>query len=116
MTGPRDSGTVHRAATVPHMGPQEISTPAPEDPWFARLRAGDPAALDRLARDEAPRVARLLTSMLGPRADLEDLTQAVFLEACRSMPRFRGDGSITSFVLGIAVRVARRTMRPSAWV
>ncbi len=112
----RDSRTVQPSVTVPQMGPERLVTTAPEDDWVARLRAGDPLALDQLARSEAPRVARLLTSMLGPRADLEDLTQTVFLEACRAMPRFRGDGTLTSFVLGIAVRVARRAMRPSAWV
>jgi RNA polymerase sigma-70 factor (ECF subfamily) len=81
----------------------------------ARLRAGDPLALDRLARQEAPRVARLLYSMLGPHADMEDLVQNVFLEACRAMPGYRGDGSLSSFIGGITVRVARRAMRPSPW-
>lgn len=98
------------------MGPQQVVRTPAEDEWVVRLRAGDPVALDQLARTESARVARLLTSMLGPRADLEDLTQTVFLEACRALPRYRGEGSLTSFLLGIAVRVARRTMRPSAWV
>ena len=86
-----------------------------QDDWIERLRAGDPAALDRLARQEAPRVAKLLVRMLGPRADLEDLVQIVFLEACKALPRYRGEGAISSFVGGITVRVARRAMRPSAW-
>ena len=86
------------------------------DPWIARLRAGDPVALERLARQEAPRVARLLGSMLGPRQDMEDLVQTVFLEACRALPGFRGDSSVSTFIGAITVRVARRAMRPSAWL
>ena len=86
------------------------------DPWVARLRAGDPEALERMARQEAPRVARLLGSMLGPRQDMEDLVQVVFLEACRALPGFRGDSAVSTFIGGITVRVARRAMRPSAWL
>jgi RNA polymerase sigma-70 factor (ECF subfamily) len=86
------------------------------DPWIAQLRAGDAAALERLARQEAPRAARLLGSMLGPRQDMEDLVQTVFLEACRALPGFRGDSSVSTFIGAIAIRVARRAMRPSAWV
>jgi RNA polymerase sigma-70 factor (ECF subfamily) len=86
------------------------------DPWVARLRQGDPVALERMAREELPRVGRLLGSMLGPRTDMEDLVQTVFLEACRAMPRFRGESTVSTFVGGIAVRVAKRAMRPSAWV
>jgi hypothetical protein len=41
------------------------------DPWIAQLRAGDAAALERLASQEAPRAARLLGSMLGPPQDME---------------------------------------------
>ncbi|HEX2676217.1 MAG TPA: sigma-70 family RNA polymerase sigma factor [Polyangiales bacterium] len=83
--------------------------------WVERVRAGDPAALDELARNEAPKVARLLFSMLGPRADMEDLVQTVFVEACGALPGFRGDSSVSTFIGGITVRVARRAMRPSAW-
>jgi RNA polymerase sigma-70 factor (ECF subfamily) len=88
---------------------------AARDDFVDRLRAGDPDALERMAREEAPRVARLLGSILGPRAELEDLVQTVFLEACRALPRFRGDSSVSTFIGGITVRVARRAMRPSAW-
>jgi RNA polymerase sigma-70 factor (ECF subfamily) len=81
----------------------------------ARLRAGDRDALERMALEESPRVERLLIRLLGPRRDLEDLVQIVFLETCRALPRFRGDSSLSTFVAGITVRVARRAMRPGAW-
>ncbi|MBI2376179.1 MAG: sigma-70 family RNA polymerase sigma factor [Deltaproteobacteria bacterium] len=81
----------------------------------ARLRTGDPAALRELVRQEGPKVAGLLVRILGPRQDLEDLVQNVFLEVCRALPRFRGDSSASSFVGGITVRIARRAMKGSAW-
>lgn len=78
-------------------------------------RRGDPAALEAIARAELPRVERTLLKLLGPRNDLEDLVQNVFVELCRALPRFRGDSQISSFVGGITIRVARRAMRPTAW-
>jgi RNA polymerase sigma-70 factor (ECF subfamily) len=79
------------------------------------LRA-DPAALNRLVRAEIPRVERLLLRILGPRNDLADLVQTVFLELCRALPGFRGDSTFSTFVGGITIQVARRTMRPSLWL
>jgi RNA polymerase sigma-70 factor (ECF subfamily) len=81
----------------------------------ARAQAGDPAALKALVRAEGPKVAGLLVRILGPRQDLEDLVQTVFLELCRALPGFRGESSLSTFVGGITVRVARRARRPSAW-
>ena len=91
---------------------------APELPktLIEAAKRGDPEALDRLARQELARVERLLLRLLGPRPDLEDLVQTVFLELCRALPGFRGDSKLSTFVGGITVRVARRAMRPSAWL
>lgn len=77
--------------------------------------ARDAGEIERIARRELPRVEGLLRRLLGPRADLEDLVQNVFLEMCRALPNFRGESTISTFVGGITVRVARRAMRPTAW-
>lgn len=81
----------------------------------ARAQEGDPAALSEIVRAEAPRVARLLGRILGPRQDLEDLVQNVFLETCRALPRFKGNSQLSTFIGGITVRVARRALRPTAY-
>jgi len=86
-----------------------------DDSLVARAQRGDTAALNALVRAELPRVERLLVRMLGPRADLADLVQTVFLELCRALSGFRGESSFSTFVGGITVRVARRAMRPSLW-
>lgn len=80
-----------------------------------RALEGDRAALHRIASEHEGRVRRLLTRLLGPRDDLDDLVQTVFLELCRSLHRFRGDSALSTFIGGIAVTVARRAMRPSPW-
>ena len=71
--------------------------------------------LEALAREELPRVERLLHRILGPRSDMEDLVQNVFLELCRALPRRRGGATMSTFVGGITVNVARRAMRSPAW-
>jgi RNA polymerase sigma-70 factor (ECF subfamily) len=91
------------------------SSEAPSDVLADALRA-DPAALNRLVRAEIPRVERLLLRILGPRNDLPDLVQTVFLELCRALPTFRGESTFSTFVGGITVHVARRTMRPNLWL
>jgi RNA polymerase sigma-70 factor (ECF subfamily) len=80
-----------------------------------RAKAGDGRALRALAERELPRVERLLGRILGPRPDFEDLVQTVFLEMCRALPSFREESRFSTFVGGIAVRVARRALRPSAY-
>lgn len=97
-------------------GPREAAIKAPaEQSLEAAVVRGDPEALERLVARELPRVERLLLRILGPRADLEDWVQNVFLEACRALPGFRGESSLSTFIGGITVRVARRAMRPTAW-
>jgi len=103
-------------AAVTMQGRPAADLVSADDRWIASLRAGEAAALEQLARVEAPRVAGLLRSLLGPRADIEDLVQTVFLETCRALPGFRGESAVSTFVGGITVRVARRAMRPSAWL
>ncbi len=75
----------------------------------------DDASVAALVRVELPRVERLLGRMLGPRSDLDDLVQSVFVEACRAFGHYRGQGTPGAFIGGIAVRVARRAMRGSAF-
>jgi RNA polymerase sigma-70 factor (ECF subfamily) len=109
----RDSPWVER--TVPVLTDVPMSADGGAPVSGVHVRTGDAARLEGIARQELPRVERLLRRLLGPRSDMEDLVQTVFLETCRALPGFRGDSSISTFVGGITVRVARRAMRPSAW-
>jgi RNA polymerase sigma-70 factor, ECF subfamily len=83
--------------------------------WAVSHPASSRADLDRIVRTEMPRVERLLLRILGPRQDLEDLVQTVFLELVRAYPQFRGDSSVSTFIGGITVRIAKRAMRRSAF-
>lgn len=76
-----------------------------------RCRAGDRGAWERLYRATAPTVGLFLQRLLGPTRDLDDLVQQVFVELFSSLHRYRGDGSLATWLYGIATNVAGRHLR-----
>ncbi len=81
---------------------------------LVRLRAGDSAAvawLYQLHHDEIRSFARRL---LGDAAAAEDLVHEVFVAVPGAIARFREEGSLRSFLLSIAVNLARRHVRAAA--
>lgn len=124
MTARRKDGLVNRSeslgrpmkvASLTATGVNPTTLSSSDSDLVSRAKSGDPQALTAIAERELPRVERLLGRILGPRQDLEDLVQSVFLELCRALPSFRGDSLLSTFIGGITVRVARRALRPSAF-
>jgi RNA polymerase sigma-70 factor (ECF subfamily) len=77
----------------------------------AACRRGDRAAQEAVFRRHAPALQRLLTRLVGHRADVEDLLQETFIQAITSFPRFRGEAAVGTWLHRIAVRVAYRHLR-----
>lgn len=79
-----------------------------------RAKAGDRRALNDLFVETHSDVWRLCR-FLGAPTDPDDLTQETFERALRSLHRFRGDGSVRSWMLSIArcvcVDSTRRSVR-----
>ncbi len=65
------------------------------------------AAWDRYA----PLVRGLLRRALGPGADVDDAVQDAFLILLRRTPDLRDKSALTSFVVGITIRIARSSLR-----
>ncbi|MBI5481141.1 MAG: RNA polymerase sigma factor [Deltaproteobacteria bacterium] len=74
-------------------------------------RAGDAQALERFYRAHVDRVTRVIGRLVGPTPDLEDLVQATFIETLHSFARFRGEASLSTWVIRIGVHVARHHLR-----
>lgn len=91
---------------------------APDDLALAgRCSAGDREAQRRLFADYRRRAHATLYRVLGSNRDMEDLLQETFLEVFRSLPRFRGEAKLSTWVDRIAARVAYgylRRRRPPA--
>lgn len=80
-------------------------------PLVARARAGDDEAFRLLFRLHVQRVNRLVTRLGARASDADDLVQAVFVEAFRSLPSFRGDALFSTWLARIAVRVTQRALK-----
>jgi RNA polymerase sigma-70 factor, ECF subfamily len=75
---------------------------------------GDPAALRSLFERERLRVHALLYRMIGSNTPLDDLTQEAFLEVFRSLPSFRGESSLRTWIDRCVVRVGYGYFRRKA--
>ena len=95
-------------------GKLQVVAPAPaESPQLlSRCQNGDREALGEFYRLYRPEVVRNLHRVLGPgRGDLEDVLQDVFIEAFRSIGRFRGDAKLSTWLYRVCVNVALQRLR-----
>lgn len=65
-------------------------------------------------------VLRTLYRVLGPDGEVEDALQDVFIEVFRSLPKFRGQSKITTWLYRVCVnvglqRIRRRRRRPEGY-
>lgn len=79
----------------------------------ARCRAGDMSALRQVYADYQEDVYRYAYRLLGDREDAADVRQETFLNAFRSINRFRGDSSLKTWLLTICTNLCR-TRRSAA--
>ena len=79
--------------------------------WLTAFQAGDSRAFDTLFHEYAGRVQAFSRQLTGSRAEAQDLTQEVFLAAYRGAERFRGQSSLLTWLLAIAVRRWRDRQR-----
>jgi RNA polymerase sigma-70 factor (ECF subfamily) len=74
-------------------------------------RRGDRGALETVFRAQAHGLSRLLTRIVGPSIDVEDLLQETFAAAIAAIATFRGEASIKTWLHRIAIHVAHQHLR-----
>jgi RNA polymerase sigma-70 factor (ECF subfamily) len=77
----------------------------------ARAREGDAAALEALFRAFEVPVYNLARRICRTTEDAEDVVQETFFEVCRSIGRYRQDGSLWGWVRTIAASKALMRLR-----
>ena len=87
--------------------PDEMS----DEALVAACAVGEAAALGALFDRHHQPVYRFISRVLGPADDIDDLAQSTFIEVWRSAGRFKGKGSVRSWIFGIAANVARHHIR-----
>ena len=73
------------------------------------------ADFDQVVREHRPRIFRFLLANLRDPDEAETLTQETFLKAYRSRASFRGDASVGTWLMHIAVNNLRDQIRNREW-
>lgn len=81
------------------------------DELVARCQAGSEPAFRALYHRAAPRVHAWLSRLLGPRPDVLDVLQDVFVQVHRSIGAFRGESSFASWLHRVTINVAYSYLR-----
>lgn len=89
--------------------------PDPEElDLVERCRRGDQQALRAVFVAHSPYIERLLSRVVGPSLEVEDLLQSTFVAAIQAFPRFRGEAQVRTWLARIAVRTAQDRLRSAA--
>ena len=78
-----------------------------------QVQAGNDLAFNELVDRYREKALRLVASTLGARYDVEDLVQEVFVKVYRSLDRFRGDASFSTYLYTVTVNRCRDELRRS---
>jgi RNA polymerase sigma-70 factor (ECF subfamily) len=68
---------------------------------LARARAGDPSAFTELVHDHDRQLRALAFRLLGDRQRMDDVLQNAYARAFRSLPSFRGDATVSTWLYRI---------------
>jgi RNA polymerase sigma-70 factor (ECF subfamily) len=79
--------------------------------YVTRAQRGDARAFEDIYRMHRRDVSRLAARLLGPRGDLEDVIQEVFIQVFRSLGTFRGDSRFSTWLHRVTVNVTLMHIR-----
>ena len=75
------------------------------------FQRGEDAAFERLVEEYQGPLFGILRRILGPRAQLEDVAQEVFIRVWRSRERYRPEGKFSTYLYRIAYNLALNRIR-----
>jgi RNA polymerase sigma-70 factor (ECF subfamily) len=91
--------------------PREANSLCDLDALIASARRGDRGALNRLLTDARPRLLAVAMRVVRDRDEAEDVVQEALLKACRSLARFEGRSSFSTWLHRITVNAALDRLR-----
>ncbi len=111
--------TVHAPETSnsPQSEARVISLPSAnfaEAELVAQVIAGRPAALRELFDRYAPDARRVVSRMIGPDAEVDDLVQEVMITVVRRVKTLRDPSVLRSYVISVAFRLSANERRRRA--
>jgi RNA polymerase sigma-70 factor (ECF subfamily) len=113
LNGPGTTG--HTQPVTAISMPMVMSVPgaaaAADNALVARLREGERAAVEEAYRAHHVAIRGFARRLVGDTAAAEDIVHEAFVALPRAIRRFRGDGSLRSFLIGVAANHSRRHVR-----
>jgi RNA polymerase sigma-70 factor (ECF subfamily) len=88
-----------------------VTAPDDDATLVARARTGDDDAFRRLVERHQGAVARTIFGMLGSRDDADDVGQETFVRFYQSLDAFRGESSVRTYLVRIAMSCALNALR-----
>ena len=95
-----------QAGELPAVQPND-----PDGPLVLAVLNGDHRAFEQLVERLQTRVFRFVLKQVRRPEEAEDLTQETFLEVFRKLANFRGASRFSTWVMGIALNLARNHRR-----
>lgn len=86
----------------PHAALNSSST---DEELLARIVGGDESAFNLLYERYFKRVYGFVSRRMGNRADIEEVTQEIFISVLSSLDSFRGEGVFSAWLFGVSRRV-----------
>jgi RNA polymerase sigma-70 factor, ECF subfamily len=93
------------------MGSNWANMPADEQGILDRIRAGEIDAVQELFNEHRTRIYRVCLLYTDNADDAKDVLQETFLRAYKSVGRFRGDSSFTTWLTRIAINICLNLKR-----
>ena len=82
-----------------------------DDDLVARLREGDRAAVEAAYVAHHAAIRGFARRLVGDASAAEDIVHEAFVALPRAIRRFRGEGSLRAFLIGVAANHSRRHVR-----
>jgi RNA polymerase sigma-70 factor (ECF subfamily) len=103
--------------SIPHACPSLVAIlaePSDEAQRLERLKRGEPAAVGEIYDQHQAAVQAFARRLVGDAAAAQDLVHEVFVALPKAIHGFRGESSLRTFLLSMAVNHARHHLRAAA--
>ena len=92
--------------SLPGSSYPQLMVDSEEHALLERIRSGDDSSFELLVKEHTGKVLALAWRLVGNREEAEDLAQEAFLRLHRSLPKFRGESRISTWLYRTTTRLA----------
>ena len=92
--------------SLPGSSYPQLMIDSEEQALLERIRSGDESSFELLVKEHTGKVIALAWRLVGNREEAEDLAQEAFLRLHRSLPKFRGESRISTWLYRTTTRLA----------